>query len=194
MVGKTALVSKYLDPRYNFYLNPPEVGQIPPQLKRLQRNCRRYDLIVTDITSNWLAYQNTNHHPWLRKKWRCPYLADAQGVILAYDVSHEPSLHQLEKWYQWVRRDVPPNTIFCVVGTKADLAQTGRRWVQAAAGKEFAVRVRAAFFCECSARSGENVREPFVRLADLIMSAEPAGVRIETEQRRKRRERIGCSS
>ncbi|KAL2266520.1 hypothetical protein VTJ83DRAFT_5872 [Remersonia thermophila] len=157
LVGKTAIISKFLDRSYNLQNQPPLIGEPPMQVKRLVKENRRYDLMVKDVTGAFLGL-----HP------SCHFLQDIQGVILVFDITNRGTFTGAEGWWRHaslIFAEMP----FCVVaGNKCDQAQ--KREVTPEEGEQLARRLGAVFFCETSALTGEHIRRPFAELLRRIVS------------------------
>ncbi|KAL1876328.1 hypothetical protein VTK73DRAFT_9571 [Phialemonium thermophilum] len=96
----------------------------------------------------------------------------AQGVILAYDISNRVSFQSLEKMFEEAEANTGPSAVLYLVGCKADRAEAeGGRAVRAEEGAELARAHGCVGFCELSAKTGENVRKPFVDLVDSVISS-----------------------
>ena len=71
------------------------------------------------------------------------------------------SFNELENWLQ-VIQECSPNSYVILIGNKADLEE--KREVSPQQAKDFAEKHHLEYF-ETSALSGQNVLEPFTRLA-----------------------------
>ena len=92
------------------------------------------------------------------------YYRGAHGVLLVYDVSSRASFASMETWFDEVEMNTVPGVALYLVGTKIDK----HRAVPAAEGRALA-EAHGAGFCEVSAKTRENVREPFVEVVDAIV-------------------------
>ncbi|OUC45063.1 putative Ras family protein [Trichinella nativa] len=88
------------------------------------------------------------------------------SALIVYDITEPYSYANVRLHLNEIRRTMPPDTQITVVGTKADMVELRK--------VKFA---DAALFCstnslqlqECSARTGENVKNAFVELVERIL-------------------------
>jgi len=93
------------------------------------------------------------------------YYRGSLGAILAYDITSKQSFKKLRVWLDELHKQAAPNISIIVVGCKSDLAE--ERDVDCEEATRFATE-NGCKFIECSAKTGENVREAFELLANLI--------------------------
>lgn len=74
----------------------------------------------------------------------------------------------MEKWFEEAENNTGPDVVLYLVGTKLDKAEVVGRAVSTEEGEELA-RQHGALFCEVSAKTGEEVRRPFVEVVDGII-------------------------
>jgi Ras-related protein Rab-18 len=74
----------------------------------------------------------------------------------------------MEKWFEEAENNTGPDVVLYLVGTKLDKAEVVGRAVTTEEGEELA-RQHRALFCEVSAKTGEEVRRPFVEVVDGIL-------------------------
>ncbi|KRY54789.1 Ras-related protein Rab-14 [Trichinella britovi] len=100
------------------------------------------------------------------KRLQGDYLYRCKGALIVYDITEPYSYANVRLHLNEIRRTMPPDTQITVVGTKADMVELRK--------VKFA---DAALFCstnslqlqECSARTGENVKNAFVELVERIL-------------------------
>jgi small GTP-binding protein len=102
------------------------------------------------------------------------YYRAAAVAVLVYDVTAKATLDDLEDWAAEIADKAPANIRLVVLGNKADLAEG--RAVPAAAGEALAKSLRAVFYAETSAQTGEGVNEVFTRIAEFDTGEEIASV------------------
>jgi small GTP-binding protein len=100
------------------------------------------------------------------------YSRDARGAFLVYDVTSSASFDNLPTWLQFTTEHAPGSLII-LFGNKIDLA--GTREVSKQQGEEFAKEHKLGFI-EGSAKTGENVRDAYERMTEML------GQATETEQ------------
>jgi len=100
-----------------------------------------------------------------------PYFRNADGVIIAYDVTRQSSLDRaLSFWLQEVRAKCKPNAVMMLVGTKTDVDDASRQ-VSAAEAEQLAAQEQLLHF-ETSAKSDSHVRDAFYLLTCSIMNGQ----------------------
>ena len=87
--------------------------------------------------------------------------------MLVYDIASRDSFNALQNWLTDARNLASPNIIIVLVGNKKDLE--AQREVSFQEASQFA-RENDLIFLECSAFSGENVEETFLRCARTIIT------------------------
>ncbi len=89
-----------------------------------------------------------------------PYLKQADALILAYDITNQTSLENLEKIWFPIAQKAPNKTVVVIIGCKSDLES--RRQVSADQVQQFceASSVPISFF-ETSAKSTTNIKQVF---------------------------------
>jgi small GTP-binding protein len=92
------------------------------------------------------------------------YARDARGALVLYEVVLRESFEAVEKWVEFIREQSPDVRII-LFGNKIDLAEN--RTVKTDEGQHAAERFGVSFL-EGSAKTGENVRDAFERMTDLL--------------------------
>ena len=101
------------------------------------------------------------------------YYRGAAGCLLVYDITRRESFQHLTTWVEDVRSHSNPNMTIMLVANKTDLA--AKRAVTREEGEQFA-RDHGLLFMETSAKTGSNVEEAFVALANKIHEKIELGV------------------
>lgn len=111
------------------------------------------------------------------------------GIALVYDIQSRSSFVEMSRSYDMIRQNsgdhAPPFGI-AVLGLKADLERVEGS-VSREEGERFA-RDRGCYFAECSAKTGEGVREAFGSLVESVHGMrmqEPAGSKALIEEGRR---------
>lgn len=93
------------------------------------------------------------------------YYRGAMGIMLVYDITNEKSFENMRTWIHNIEEHATSDVEKMILGNKCDLNE--RRQVSRdrafALGMEFGIR-----FMETSAKSGVNVDEAFIALAQII--------------------------
>jgi len=93
------------------------------------------------------------------------YLIGSNGVLMMYDITHSNSLNKITEFIQKVKnrlRSVP----ILLVGNKLDLEE--KREVSKEEVDKFKEKHDISFSMEISLKTGENVEEMFMKLAEMI--------------------------
>ena len=154
-VGKSALTLRFVKSEFSTNYNPTidssftKLVQVSPG-----------ETVQVDIhdTAGQEAFSS------IREK----YYPDADGFILCYSITDDETLSALKDLHEQILDlHSNPHVPLCLVGTKADLADTDRV-VSVEEGKSFAESINAADFYETSAKTNNNVTEIFISLARSI--------------------------
>ena len=85
-------------------------------------------------------------------------------AIIVYDISRKKSFEALEIWLKDLRQHTEEGIPVFIVGNKMDLQKD----ISTEEAKMFSVSNRTKFFTECSAKTGENVKDIFFRAAKYL--------------------------
>lgn len=91
-------------------------------------------------------------------------------MILAFDLTRPSSLWNLEEWFDLVKKNTN-NPVTFVIGTKADeVEKFGARSVNDGQIADFLKKhnLTSNFFFKTSSKTGQNVKEVFVQLTNLL--------------------------
>mmetsp|Transcript_19939 Transcript_19939/g.29140 ORF Transcript_19939/g.29140 Transcript_19939/m.29140 type:complete len:247 (-) Transcript_19939:161-901(-) len=103
------------------------------------------------------------------------YIRDSSVAVVVYDVTNRASFLNTTKWVEDVRNERGNDVVICLVGNKTDLG-SDKRQVLTEEGEEKA-KSGGLLFMECSAKSGNNVKSLFRKLAtSLPGSIDPTSV------------------
>lgn len=95
------------------------------------------------------------------------YYRGAAGALLVYDIASRDSFNSLTNWLTDARNLASPSIVIVMVGNKKDLES--HREVSFQEASQFA-KDNNLLFLECSAFSGENVGETFLKCARSILT------------------------
>ncbi|OAA76135.1 secretion related GTPase SrgD [Akanthomyces lecanii RCEF 1005] len=104
------------------------------------------------------------------------YFRGASGALLVFDLSRRQTFDHVTDWLNDLRQIAEPDIVVVLVGNKADLTQEeSRRQVTRKEAEEWARRNGILEYVETSAKSGENVENAFMRVAERIYQNIQAG-------------------
>ncbi|CAD2103754.1 ras-related protein Rab-5B, putative [Plasmodium vinckei lentum] len=93
------------------------------------------------------------------------YYRDAYGAVVVYDSNNPESFNSLKYWINEIKSSGPRNCCITVVANKKDLPQK----INSEMVMKFCKEQHVSFI-ECSAKTGENIKTLFERLASHIYS------------------------
>lgn len=102
------------------------------------------------------------------------YFRGASGALLVFDLCRKSTFNHVTDWLNDLRQIAEPDIVVILVGNKADLANE-KREVSAEEASEWARRNGVLRYVETSAKSGENVEEAFLAVAERIYQNIQAG-------------------
>ena len=105
------------------------------------------------------------------------YFRGASGALLVFDLSRKQTFQHVTDWLHDLRQIAEPDIVVVLVGNKADLTQQddNKREVTREEAEEWARRNGVLEYVETSAKSGENVENAFMRVAERIFHNIQAG-------------------
>eukprot|EP01059_Diplonema_ambulator_P031503 TRINITY_DN57_c0_g1_i1.p1 TRINITY_DN57_c0_g1~~TRINITY_DN57_c0_g1_i1.p1 ORF type:complete len:206 (+),score=50.09 TRINITY_DN57_c0_g1_i1:54-671(+) len=93
------------------------------------------------------------------------YYRGAAGAILVYDITRRQTFNHITSWLQDAKNLTNPQTVMMLIGNKQDMEQS--REVSYEEAAKFAEE-HGLLFHECSAKTGHNVEEAFVKTGRTI--------------------------
>ncbi|KAI1471538.1 ras-domain-containing protein [Daldinia caldariorum] len=111
------------------------------------------------------------------------YFRGASGALLVFDITRRSTFDHVTDWLNDLRAIADPDIVVILVGNKLDQAQpdndndstNDKREVPAQEAHDWARRNGVLQYVETSAKSGENVEEAFMRVAERIFENINAG-------------------
>lgn len=105
------------------------------------------------------------------------YFRGASGALLVFDLSRRQTFEHVTDWLNDLRQIAEPDIVVVLVGNKADLAthDDSKRQVTRAEAEAWARANGILEYVETSAKSGENVENAFMRVAERIHQNIQAG-------------------
>ncbi|KAI0837365.1 GTP-binding protein rab2 [Hypoxylon sp. FL0890] len=108
------------------------------------------------------------------------YFRGASGALLVFDITRKATFEHVTDWLNDLRAIADPDIVVILVGNKLDQAQPtsdtpNKREVTKQEAEDWARRNGVLQYVETSAKSGENVEEAFMRVAERIFENINAG-------------------
>lgn len=160
MVGKTALVRRYLSDAF-------DEAYVATLGARVHRVLALTGEDGVPAGMRWMLW-DTMGDPGFRVLLQEAYFHRADGVVAVCDLTRRVTMWGLGAWLRTVRA-VAGSPVVLVVGNKADLE--AERVVPPAELESFALHHRLEAF-EASARTGQGVREVFDTLLRRLLGAD----------------------
>ncbi|KXX81736.1 Ras-related protein Rab-18 [Madurella mycetomatis] len=153
--GKSALLMRYCDDEFDPDTASATIG-VDFKSKTLSVRGKPYRVTLYD-TAGQERFRTLS----------TSFYRGGHGVILVYDISSRASFLALDKWFEEAEANTTEDVVLYLVGSKLDKALQGRQ-VSPEEGRALA-EAHGAHFCEASAKTGENVRKPFVEVVNQIV-------------------------
>mmetsp|Transcript_33239 Transcript_33239/g.56783 ORF Transcript_33239/g.56783 Transcript_33239/m.56783 type:complete len:202 (+) Transcript_33239:28-633(+) len=90
------------------------------------------------------------------------YYRGAQAAIVVYDITSPSSFERAKAWVSELQVEGNPDVVIALAGNKADMEDS--RAISEGQGKVYAEKLGLVFM-ECSAKTGQNVKELFNEVA-----------------------------
>ncbi len=130
-VGKSSLINAYFGKNFN----PSIISTSVPESERkyLEINEKKYLIEIWD-TAGQEKYRSMNKI----------FIKDSKVVIFVYDITHQRTFSELNYWVKTVKELLSKETIYGIVGNKADLIDEAV--VEDKDGKKYAEENEALFY------------------------------------------------
>jgi small GTP-binding protein len=153
-VGKSTMIQRLI------------TGHFVPMKITIGTDLASYDMNIENISVKLQIWDFAGER---RFRFFLPnYARGAQGCILCYDLSRYTSFQNLKEWYNIVKESTNTETVFLLVGGKADLSEY-RRTVERSEAEEFQKELDIPFFIETSSKTGENNKNVFELLTEAML-------------------------
>jgi small GTP-binding protein len=153
-VGKSTMIQRLI------------TGHFVPMKITIGTDLASYDMNIEDISVKLQIWDFAGER---RFRFFLPnYARGAQGCILCYDITRYTSFQNLKEWYDIVKENTNTETVFLLVGGKADLAEY-RRTVEQSEAEELKEELNIPFYLETSSKTGENNKNVFEMLTEAML-------------------------
>ena len=154
-VGKTAIVTQLVSGNFREE-NQPTIGV----------EFKSYNVQVDDESIRLQIWDTAGQERF--RSVSKAYFRNAVGAILVFDLTSRLTYDELNLWLNDINSLCAPNAQIILVGNKTDL--TDSRQVTEEEALDFSKRNNIQYL-ETSAKSGDNIKESFVRLATNVYRA-----------------------
>ena len=154
-VGKTAIVNQLVNGQFR------EEGQ-----PTIGVEFKSYSVLADDKNVKLQIWDTAGQERF--RSVSKAYFRNAVGAILVFDLTQRSSFEDLNNWLNDLRALSSPNAYIILIGNKLDL--TDERQITDSEAQEFATRYDLVYL-ETSAKSGDGVKDAFVRLGVGILKA-----------------------
>ena len=153
-VGKTSLLRRFIHNTFDQDYHSTIGVQFMTKVIKFRN--KKVKLVIWDIAGQ--SKHTTYRHL---------YYKAANGVILVYDLTRESTFKNLPKWIKDARESVGPDMKIAIFANKEDLKDP--KSIKTTVGEEYSKEIEAEIFSETSAKSGHNVEEAFLALAEALV-------------------------
>eukprot|EP01084_Bolivina_argentea_P010913 20374_1 len=157
-VGKTSLLNRYIN--NCFYVNNNATVNI---------DCMQKKEILSDETIMRMTIWDTAG----QEKYAslsCSYYKKGDCIIICFDVNNKQSFDNCNKWREQIKEFANDDVIIFLVGCKSDLLYRNRLEYEVNAQNIINKKEWSELntvYCECSAKTNDNVDNVFVTIAEL---------------------------
>ncbi|WVZ55567.1 hypothetical protein U9M48_006208, partial [Paspalum notatum var. saurae] len=159
-VGKSCLMLQFTDQRFRSELDPTISCEFGSRIVDIDGKPTKLQI--------WDTSGQELHRSISRVFYR-----GAAVAILVYDITRRDTFDDAALWLKDAMESAPPNLTTVLVGNKCDLSD--RRAVSYEEGESFA-KMYGLFFMESSAKTAQNVEEPFIKAARTVSKKIEDGV------------------
>ena len=164
-VGKTSLIQRYID--NDFSEDPlPTTGMDEVNKKEELNDDSIMKLIIWD-TAGEEKYNSLS----------ATYYRDKDCIMICYDTNDPESFKKVDKWRDHIDDYGADEAVIMLVGCKSDLSMENRFGYEEKAQtiiNQDKWKKYNTIYVECSARTGDNVRNVFIAAAELVLQKRKA--------------------
>ena len=151
-VGKTAIVTQLVSEHFREE-NQPTIGV----------EFKSYSVQVDDESVRLQIWDTAGQERF--RSVSKAYFRNAVGALLVFDLTNRVTYDELNLWLNDISSLCSPNAQIILVGNKTDLED--QRQITEEEASDFSKRNNITYL-ETSAKSGDNVKEAFIRLASNV--------------------------
>lgn len=163
--GKTSLVLRFTKGYFHENLEPTVGAQFSTQTVKTSTAYSAMKVNMDDCTVRFEIWDTAGQE---RYNALAPmYYRGAHVALIVYDITDMASFKIAKAWIDEVQKRASAEIVIALVGNKKDIAD--RRMVEYQDGKQLAEE-RDLLFVETSAKTGENINDLFLALAEKVSS------------------------
>jgi len=157
-VGKTSLINRYIDHKFEEDYHPSLGVNIVIKEMVVEEKKAHVKMILWDIAGQ-------EKYDLSRKA----FFQGCAGALFVYDITRPVTFKAIKsKWLKDLKEFGNKNASYLLIGNKNDLK--GNKAVTTEEGEKLAHKMKASYFIETSAKSGDNVETAFKSLVLSVIS------------------------
>ena len=154
-VGKSAILRRYIHKTFDVIATIPTIG-FEIGIQTVTCKNKQIKLCLVDTAGQEMHRSGVTPQS----------VRDANGVILVFDLGErKSSFNGLDQWHRMITTYCSTNVKTILVGNKTDIP---KRVVSREEAETYSSARGLSWYCETSAKSGENIEALFERMVDLI--------------------------